>query len=143
MIKLQNKWHGYLHIRCIFRDSWGPEEVHDENVTIFEARKVLNGSRRLCSVYSKQGTKGLNQNAASLHEGYGMEDGTFCGVYDGHGENGHKVSKIVNYCLSSLILDQKNVLEKIDAIENGYDNTPKKNHVDTVKEDSAAKNFQK
>ena len=52
-------------------------------------------------------------------KGYGMEDGTFFGVYDEHGGNGHKVSKIVSSRLSSLILDQKNVLEKIDAIENG------------------------
>lgn len=48
-----------------------------------------------------------------------MEDGTFFGVYDEHGGNGHKVSKIVSSRLSSLILDQKNVLEKIGAIENG------------------------
>lgn len=41
----------------------------DENVTIFEERKkVLNGSQRLFSVYSKQGTKGLNQDAASIHQ---------------------------------------------------------------------------
>lgn len=45
-----------------------PEEVHDENVTIFESNKVLNGNKRLCSVYSKQGTKGLNQDAASLYQ---------------------------------------------------------------------------
>ncbi|RDY14029.1 putative protein phosphatase 2C 75 [Mucuna pruriens] len=108
------------------------EEVHDEDVRIFEARKVLNGSQRLCSVYSKQGTKGPNQDAASFHEGYGIEGGAFCGVYDGHGRNGHIVSKIVNNRLSSLILDQKN----------GYDNTPK-NHVDTVKEDLDPKNFKK
>ncbi|KAG4931507.1 hypothetical protein AAZX31_17G216800 [Glycine max] len=119
------------------------EEAHDDdNVTIFEARKVLNGSQRLCSVYSKQGSKGLNQDAASVHEGYGMEDGTFCGVYDGHGGNGHKVSKIVSSRLSSLILDQKNVLERIDEIENGYNNTTKK-HVNSVKEELPARNFQK
>lgn len=47
-----------------------PEEVvHDENVAIFEANKVLHGNHeRLCSVYSKQGSKGLNQDAASLHQ---------------------------------------------------------------------------
>jgi len=72
-----------------------------------------------------------------------MEDGTFCGVYDGHGGNGHRVSKIVSSRLSSLILDQKNVLEKIDAIENGYYNTIPENHVGTMKKDSAANNFQK
>ncbi|ESW32984.1 hypothetical protein PHAVU_001G033800 [Phaseolus vulgaris] len=120
------------------------DDDDDENVTIFEERKkVPNGSQRLFSVYSKQGTKGLNQDAASIHQDYGMEDGTYCGVYDGHGGNGHRVSKMVSSRLSSLILDQKNVLEKIDAIENGYYNTTSKNHVGTMKKDSAANNFQK
>lgn len=76
-------------------------------------------------------------------KGYGTEDGTFCGVYDGHGGNGHRVSKIVSSQLSSLILEQKNVLEKIDAIENGCHNTTPKNHVGTMKENSDANNFQK
>jgi len=45
----------------------GIPQVHDENVMIFEAGKVQRETR-LCSVYSKQGTKGLNQDAASLHQ---------------------------------------------------------------------------
>lgn len=72
-----------------------------------------------------------------------MEDGAFCGVYDGHGRNGHIVSKIVNSRLSSLILSQKNALAETDAIEKGVDkNTPK--HFDTVEEGdgSVPKNFQ-
>lgn len=44
------------------------EGVNDDNVTIFQARKVPNESQRLCSVYSQQGSKGLNQDAASVHE---------------------------------------------------------------------------
>ncbi|CAJ1972750.1 unnamed protein product [Sphenostylis stenocarpa] len=120
------------------------EEDDDKNVTVFEGKKkVQNESRRLFSVYSKPGCKGLNQDAASVYQGYGIEDGTFCGVFDGHGGNGHRVSKIISRGLPSLILDQKNVLEKIDAIENGYHNSTPKNHVDTMKEDSAANKFQK
>lgn len=46
----------------------GIPQVHDENVMIFEASKVQNETKRLCSLYSKQGTKGLNQDAASLHQ---------------------------------------------------------------------------
>ena len=45
-----------------------PKEVHHENVITFEASKVLNSNQGLCSVYSKQGTKGLNQDAASIHQ---------------------------------------------------------------------------
>nr|AFK42819.1 unknown [Lotus japonicus] len=118
-----------------------PEEVHDENVTIFESNKVLNGNKRLCSVYSKQGTKGLNQDAASLYQGYGMEDGAFCGVYDGHGRYGHIVSKMVNSHLPSLILSQGNAPVEINKIENGDDNTP--SNFNTVEDDLAPKNFQK
>lgn len=40
-----------------------PEEARDENVFVFEATKLLRG---LSSAYSKQGTKGLNQDAATL-----------------------------------------------------------------------------
>ncbi|KAE9599951.1 hypothetical protein Lal_00046179 [Lupinus albus] len=110
-----------------------PEEVHDENVIIFEGSNVP----KLLSVYSRQGTKGLNQDAASLHKGYGMENGSFCGVFDGHGRNGHLVSKMVNKHLASLILSQKNAIAKKDTIENSdvsYDNTS--SHVNTSESDS-------
>jgi len=40
-----------------------PEEARDENVLVFEATKLLTG---LSSAYSKQGGKGLNQDAATL-----------------------------------------------------------------------------
>lgn len=46
----------------------GIPQVHDENVMIFEANKVQHETHRLCSVYSKKGTKGLNQDAASLYQ---------------------------------------------------------------------------
>lgn len=70
-----------------------------------------------------------------------MEDRTFCGVFDGHGRNGHIVSKMVNNCLSSLILSQKNALSKIDTIEKSDDNTP--SHVYTTEDELVPKNFQK
>ncbi|CAL5429258.1 unnamed protein product [Camellia sinensis] len=43
-----------------------------------------------------------------------MEDGAFCGVFDGHGKNGHTVSKLVRNKLPSLLLNQKNALTKIN-----------------------------
>ncbi|GAU26962.1 hypothetical protein TSUD_06340 [Trifolium subterraneum] len=96
----------------------GIPQVHDENIMIFETSKIQYETQRLCSIYSKQGTKGLNQDAASLYKGYGIEDGAFCGVYDGHGRNGHIVSKIVNNSLPSLILNQKNAIEEINGVDN-------------------------
>ncbi|XP_027356930.1 probable protein phosphatase 2C 72 [Abrus precatorius] len=97
-----------------------PEEARDENVTVFKASNVLSGSEGLCSVYSKQGSKGLNQDAATLCQDYGTEDAAFCGVFDGHGRNGHMVSKIVNTRLSSLILNQKNPNVKVDTVEDDW-----------------------
>ncbi|KAF5748301.1 protein phosphatase 2C 72 [Tripterygium wilfordii] len=91
----------------------GSEAQDDhENVTVFEGSVDPLGAKRLGSVYSKQGSKGLNQDAAVLYEGYGEEDGAFCGVFDGHGKNGHVVSKIVRNCLPSLLLSQQHALEK-------------------------------
>lgn len=37
-----------------------------------------------------------------------MEDGDLCGVFDGHGSNGHFVSKLVRNRLPSLLLNQIN-----------------------------------
>ncbi|MED6208387.1 hypothetical protein PIB30_044502 [Stylosanthes scabra] len=112
-----------------------PKEVYDENVITFGANKVQGGNQGLCSAsaYSKQGTKGLNQDAASIYQDYGMEDGTFCGVFDGHGRNGRIVSNMVNRNLSSLILKQKSAFERINNIENGDSNTLN-NHVDNHKD---------
>ncbi|ESW08805.1 hypothetical protein PHAVU_009G076300 [Phaseolus vulgaris] len=112
-----------------------PEEARDESVLVFEATKLLRG---LSSAYSKQGSKGLNQDAATLCQVYGTENTAFCGVFDGHGRNGHVVSKIVNSRLCSLILNQKKVHAKIEKT-NTLDN------VDEVEDDSSAplnKNFE-
>ncbi|XP_028053426.1 probable protein phosphatase 2C 72 [Camellia sinensis] len=56
-----------------------------------------------------------------------MEDGAFCGVFDGHGKNGHTVSKLVRNKLPSLLLNQKNALTKINKErEDGETMVPKK-----------------
>ncbi|KAK2661331.1 hypothetical protein Ddye_007864 [Dipteronia dyeriana] len=95
-----------------------PENGHEnvqENAILVEESFVSNEAKRLASVYSNQGNKGLNQDAAVLCQGYGMEDIAFCGVFDGHGKNGHIVSKIVRNRLTSLILSQKNTITKIKS----------------------------
>nr|GMC46798.1 probable protein phosphatase 2C 72 [Ipomoea batatas] len=46
-------------------------------------------------------------------EGYGVESGDFCGVFDGHGKNGHYVSKLVRNHLPSQLLKQAKFLPKI------------------------------
>ncbi|KAK7311413.1 hypothetical protein RJT34_09545 [Clitoria ternatea] len=120
---------------CISTESSGLEEARNENIIVFQTSKVLTGTWALSSVYSKQGSKGLNQDAAILCQGYGAEAAAFCGVYDGHGRNGDTVSKIVNRRLSSLILNQKNVHAKMEK--------KTLNQVDMIEEDSAPnKNLQ-
>ncbi|XP_074580852.1 putative protein phosphatase 2C 12 [Curcuma longa] len=71
--------------------------------------------RRIVSLCSRQGKKGLNQDAAILCEGYGdEEDGLFCGVFDGHGRNGHIISKLVRDQLPPLILGERNSLRQAE-----------------------------
>lgn len=48
-------------------------------------------------------------------QGYGVEEGAFCAVFDGHGKNGHTVSKIVRNRLPSLLLSQRNSIAKLGS----------------------------
>ncbi|CAK7353052.1 unnamed protein product [Dovyalis caffra] len=101
--------------------SSAPSEIHQaddglENVMHIQENIVSHGIEKLCSLYSKEGSKGVNQDAAIIHQGYGMEHGAFCGVFDGHGKNGQIVSKIVRNRLPSLLLNQKNALAKIKIV---------------------------
>ncbi|XVF35366.1 hypothetical protein REPUB_Repub18cG0139400 [Reevesia pubescens] len=91
------------------------EDCHcQENVLSLAENIASIGIQRLSgSLYSKQGSKGLNQDAAILYQDYGLEGGAFCGVFDGHGKNGHVVSNMVRNRLPSLLLSQKNALEKL------------------------------
>ncbi|XVF89118.1 hypothetical protein PTKIN_Ptkin19aG0104900 [Pterospermum kingtungense] len=88
------------------------EECHG-NVLYLADKIASNGIQRFGSLHSKQGSKGLNQDAAILYQDYGMEGGAFCGVFDGHGKNGHVVSNMVRNRLPSLLISQKNALEKL------------------------------
>ncbi|KAJ6698090.1 PROTEIN PHOSPHATASE 2C 72-RELATED [Salix purpurea] len=96
-------------------------EIHQaddglENVTHVQENTVSHGIEKLSSLYSREGSKGVNQDAAIVHLGYGVEHGAFCGVFDGHGKNGHVVSRTVRNRLPSLLLNQKNALEEIDSV---------------------------
>ncbi|KAF8014224.1 hypothetical protein BT93_H0156 [Corymbia citriodora subsp. variegata] len=59
-------------------------------------RMFLNGSSDVASLFTKQGKKGMNQDAMIVWENFGSKaDTTFCGVFDGHGPFGHMVAKKV------------------------------------------------
>ncbi|XP_007012238.2 PREDICTED: probable protein phosphatase 2C 72 [Theobroma cacao] len=90
-------------------------EIHEaedcqENVVYLAENIASIGIQGLGSLYSRQGSKGLKQDAAILYQDYGMEGGALCGVFDGHGKNGHIVSNKVRNRLPSLLLSQKNAL---------------------------------
>ncbi|KAF3596875.1 hypothetical protein DY000_02027782 [Brassica cretica] len=84
-------------------------EINDygqENAVLYSEQ--LEVPQDFGSVSSLAGGKGFNQDAAILHLGYGTEEGALCGVFDGHGEKGELVSKIVRNQLPSLLLGHMN-----------------------------------
>ncbi|KAA3477496.1 putative protein phosphatase 2C 72 isoform X1 [Gossypium australe] len=98
-------------------------EIHDqaedqqhfhENILFLTETIPSIGTHTHGSLYSKQGTKGLNQDAAILYQEYGIEGGAFCGVFDGHGKNGHIVSNMVRNRLPSLLVSQKYGVAKLE-----------------------------
>ncbi|KAE8714014.1 Detected protein of unknown function [Hibiscus syriacus] len=94
-------------------------DVCHQDSVLFLAENVASlGIQGLGSLYTKQGSKGLNQDAAILYQDYGMEGGAFCGVFDGHGNNGHVVSNMsfLNWqeaCISAFkVLDMEIMLQQ-------------------------------
>ncbi|XP_021749774.1 probable protein phosphatase 2C 72 [Chenopodium quinoa] len=72
---------------------------------------IVERGHKVGSVHSRRGARGLNQDAAILHEGYGnTEDGVLCALFDGHGIYGHKVSMFVRNQLPALLLNQRSSL---------------------------------
>lgn len=64
----------------------------------------LRGFSRIVSMYTQQGKKGVNQDAMAVWEDYTGEKGMiFCGVFDGHGPLGHKVSQYIRDNLPSKL----------------------------------------
>ncbi|XP_024192970.1 probable protein phosphatase 2C 34 [Rosa chinensis] len=62
-------------------------------------------SNNFSSVCSKRGQKGINQDCLVIWEEFGcQEDMIFCGVFDGHGQWGHLVSKRVRQSMPSSLL---------------------------------------
>ncbi|XP_074562980.1 putative protein phosphatase 2C 33 [Curcuma longa] len=71
------------------------EEVEEELYGI-PGRKFRNGSTSAASLFTQQGKKGTNQDAMIVWENFGdRSDTVFCGVFDGHGPNGHLVARKV------------------------------------------------
>ncbi|KAL1552365.1 putative protein phosphatase 2C 72 [Salvia divinorum] len=86
----------------IHDDSYG-----QESAVYYTGISSNESSQKIGSVFSLAGSKGLNQDCALLFQGYGVEEGAICAVFDGHGKNGHAVSKIVRNKLPSLLLNHR------------------------------------
>ncbi|KAI3514856.1 hypothetical protein L1887_13603 [Cichorium endivia] len=68
------------------------------------ARIRIQGSTNFISMFTRQGRKGVNQDAMTVWENFGGErDVVYCGVFDGHGPSGHKVSRYVRDTLPSKL----------------------------------------
>ncbi|XP_020097881.1 probable protein phosphatase 2C 12 [Ananas comosus] len=110
---------------CISTEHLEKEECDGNIVYVMEEEDLCSdeeGVRRIASLFSQQGKKGPNQDAAILCQGYGMEDGVFCGVFDGHGRSGHIVSKLVRDYLPSLLLSERNAIVLSDNDDYGFGN---------------------
>ncbi|PON37797.1 Protein phosphatase [Parasponia andersonii] len=80
-------------------------------------RMCLNGCSATASLFTKQGRKGINQDAMIVWENFGSKaDTIFCGVFDGHGPFGHLVAKKVRDILPLKLSTQ---WELIRSSKNG------------------------
>ncbi|PSS05740.1 Protein like [Actinidia chinensis var. chinensis] len=67
-------------------------------------RILANGKSRTSCIFTQQGRKGINQDAMIVWDDFLSEDGTFCGVFDGHGPHGHLVARKVRDMLPLMLL---------------------------------------
>ncbi|XP_004305101.1 PREDICTED: probable protein phosphatase 2C 65 [Fragaria vesca subsp. vesca] len=67
------------------------------------ARIRMQGSSRYISMYTQQGKKGINQDAMTVWEDFAEKDMYYCGVFDGHGPDGHKIARYVRDNLPSKL----------------------------------------
>ncbi|KAL0697262.1 hypothetical protein Bca4012_053384 [Brassica carinata] len=67
-------------------------------------RITSSGNSKSCCIFTQQGRKGVNQDAMIVWEDFMSNDITFCGVFDGHGPNGHTVSRKVRESLPVRLL---------------------------------------
>ncbi|XP_057461208.1 probable protein phosphatase 2C 52 [Actinidia eriantha] len=67
-------------------------------------RILANGKSRTSCIFTQQGRKGINQDAMIVWDDFMSEEGTFCGVFDGHGPHGHLVARKVRDMLPLMLL---------------------------------------
>ncbi|CAA0821258.1 Probable protein phosphatase 2C 33 [Striga hermonthica] len=102
--------------RGVSRDS-SFDSRKEEQLHRISGRMFLNGSSEIASLFTKQGKKGINQDAMIVWENFGSRtDTVFCGVFDGHGPYGHMVAKQVRDSLPLKLSANLGVDLKSDEI---------------------------
>ncbi|RZR91652.1 hypothetical protein BHM03_00019828 [Ensete ventricosum] len=97
----------------------------------------FNGASSAASLFTQQGKKGTNQDAMIVWENFGnRSDTVFCGVFDGHGPNGHMVARKVRDILPLKLCASWEVNSG-----NGLEETDKDSETLTTLEDSFLKAF--
>ncbi|KAJ0091697.1 hypothetical protein Patl1_13264 [Pistacia atlantica] len=92
-------------------------------------RIFLNGSTDNASLFTRQGKKGINQDAMIFWENFGsMADTIFCGVFDGHGPCGHMVAKKVRDSLPLKLSAQWQLNNSSTNLMNHNSSTNLMNH---------------
>ncbi|XP_009369998.1 probable protein phosphatase 2C 34 [Pyrus x bretschneideri] len=85
--------------------AWEKEAKKNERVSSSSGVVMSERSNTLSSVCSKRGRKGINQDCLTIWKEFGcQEDMIFCGIFDGHGQWGHLVSKRVRESLPASLL---------------------------------------
>ncbi|CAM8895872.1 unnamed protein product [Rhodiola kirilowii] len=67
-------------------------------------RICSNGKSRSSCIFTRQGRKGINQDAMIVWEDFISDDVTFLGVFDGHGPYGHLIARRVRDVLPLKLL---------------------------------------
>lgn len=84
---------------------------------------MAEGSNCFVSAFSKRGEKGINQDCFTIWDEFGSQENTiFCGIFDGHGDWGHYVSKSVRESLPKTILRNWKLSDQYQYCSN--DQTP-------------------
>ncbi|XP_059648467.1 probable protein phosphatase 2C 34 [Cornus florida] len=99
------------------------KEAKKNNLILRSSGTVsVDGSNNFASVFSKRGQKGVNQDCFVVWEEFGcQEDMMFCGMFDGHGQWGHYVSKTVRESLPlSLLCTWQETLAET-SLDSGFD----------------------
>lgn len=93
------------------RRTFSDHAISLHQLSSLPSRIFTNGKSRGSCIFTQQGRKGINQDAMVVWEDFMSEDTIFCGVFDGHGPQGHLVARKVRDTLPVKLLSFWHSLE--------------------------------